>query len=111
MNDELFVRSKENFLVKFCNGFISFIVGLAAFSIFKLIFMIPVNIMTTSDNVDIMQGFSSILVIFSIYLAIKYTKSLNGNGTAKSRNIKRIITIIIGVICLMMSTILLSINR
>jgi hypothetical protein len=86
-------------------------VGLSAFSIIKLIFMIPINFMATPDNAKTMQGLSSLLIIFSIYLAVKYTKKLNANGTKKSRNIKRIVTVVIGFICLMLSTVFLSIYR
>lgn len=85
--------------------------GLSAFSIIKLIFMIPINFMATPDNAKTMQGLSSLLIIFSIYLAVKYTKKLNANGTKKSRNIKRIVTVVIGFICLMLSTVFLSIYR
>jgi hypothetical protein len=84
---------------------------LSAFSIIKLIFMIPINFMATPDNAKTMQGLSSLLIIFSIYLAVKYTKKLNANGTKKSRNIKRIVTVVIGFICLMLSTVFLSIYR
>ena len=85
--------------------------GLSAFSIIKLIFMIPINFMATPDNAKTMQGLSSLLIIFSIYLAVKYTKKLNANGTKKSKNIKRIVTVVIGFICLMLSTVFLSIYR
>ena len=85
--------------------------GLSAFSIIKLIFMIPINFMATPDNAKTMQGLSSLLIIFSIYLAVKYTKKLNANGIKKSRNIKRIVTVVIGFICLMLSTVFLSIYR
>jgi len=67
--------------------------------------------MATPDNAKTMQGLSSLLIIFSIYLAVKYTKKLNANGTKKSRNIKRIVTVVIGFICLMLSTVFLSIYR
>jgi hypothetical protein len=73
--------------------------------------MIPINFMATPDNAKTMQGLSSLLIIFSIYLAVKYTKKLNANGTKKSRNIKRIVTVVIGFICLMLSTVFLSIYR
>ena len=67
--------------------------------------------MATPDNAKTMQGLSSLLIIFSIYLAVKYTKKLNANGIKKSRNIKRIVTVVIGFICLMLSTVFLSIYR
>ena len=67
--------------------------------------------MATPDNAKTMQGLSSLLIIFSIYLAVKYTKKLNANGTKKSRNIKKIVTVVIGFICLMLSTVFLSIYR
>ena len=35
MNDVLLVKPKGHFLVRFLNGFVSFIVGLSAFFIFK----------------------------------------------------------------------------
>jgi hypothetical protein len=73
--------------------------------------MIPINFMATPDNAKTMQGLSSLLIIFSIYLAVKYTKKLNANGTKKSRNIKKIVTVVIGFICLMLSTVFLSIYR
>ncbi|MFM4733612.1 hypothetical protein [Aeromonas salmonicida] len=111
MSDALLSKPKENFLVRFGKGFISFIVGLSAFSVIKLIFMIPINFMATPDNAQAMQGLGSILVILSIYLAVKYTKNLNANGTTKSRNIKRVITVVIGFVCLMISTVFLTMYR
>ena len=67
--------------------------------------------MATPDNAQAMQGLGSILVILSIYLAVKYTKNLNANGTTKSRNIKRVITVVIGFVCLIISTVFITMHR
>lgn len=111
MSDELLVKPKENFLIRFGKVCVSFIVGVSAFSIIKLIFMIPMNLITTPDNAQEMEVSGLALIIFSIFLAVKYTKKLNANGTTKSRNIKRIVTVVIGFVCLMISTVFLAMYR
>jgi len=104
MSNEQIEQSKDNILIRFGYGVISFIVGLSAFYVIKLIFMIPINLMSTPENIDTMKGIGGLLLILAIYLAVKYTKKLNRSGTRKSRNIKRIVTIILGVICMFSTT-------
>lgn len=98
-----------NFFIRGGYGVVSLFVGLSAFSIFKLIFMIPLNLIATPENVDSMQSFSSILIILAIYLAVKYTKKLNITGTRKSRINKRVVTIIAGVISMVIATVVVNI--
>jgi len=98
-----------NFFIRVGYGVVSLFVGLSAFSIFKLIFMIPLNLIVTPENVDSMQSFSSILIILAIYLAVKYTKKLNITGTRKSRINKRVVTIIAGVISMVIATVVVNI--
>ena len=97
---EEFVEPKKNLLVSFGFGVISFIVGLSAFFIIKVIFMIPINIMTTAENIDTMKSVGSLSLLFCVYLSVKYTKTLNVVGTRKIRNIVRIFTFLIGILCL-----------
>ena len=93
-----------NILIKVIHSVMSFVVGISAFFIIKLFFMIPINIVTTTDNLRTMEGLGSILILFSIYLSYKYTKYINGNGTLKSRIVKRVITILLGLLCMIIST-------
>lgn len=98
-----------NFFIRVGYGVVSLFVGLSAFSIFKLIYMIPLNLIATPENVESMQSFSSILIILAIYLAVKYTKKLNITGTRKSRINKRVVTIIAGVISMVIATVVVNI--
>ena len=81
----------------------SFFVGLAAFFVIKLAFMLPLNLMATPKNVELIKGIGALLFLFSIYLAVKFTKKLNMGGTAQSRRNKRALTIISGLIAMMVS--------
>ncbi|MBN4063672.1 hypothetical protein JYT79_02710 [Cardiobacterium sp. AH-315-I02] len=63
--------------------------------------------MTTTENIETMKGVGGLLLILAIYLAVKFTKNLNSNGTRKSRNIKRTITIVAGVISMVLATVIL----
>lgn len=109
MNSDLQDKTNDNIIIRFGNGLISFIVGLSAFSIIKLIFMVPVNLMTTTENIETMKGVGGLLLILAIYLAVKFTKSLNSGGTKKSRNIKRIITIVAGIISMVLATVIIAV--
>ena len=102
-------NSNASIFFRFGMGIVSFIVGLSAFFIFKLVFMIPLNLvaMQTTDesSYDLFKSIGAILVVLAIYLAVKYTKKLNSNGTRKSRNIKRAITIVAGLISMLLTTV------
>lgn len=103
-------QNNENIFIRLGNGLLSLIVGSSAFFVIKLIFIVPLNLMTTPDNAGLMESIGAFLIIFAIYLAVKYTKSLNINGTRKSRNIKRVLTTLLGVVCMFISTMFLAIN-
>lgn len=102
---------KANVAVRFFHALMSFVVGLAAFFVFKALFMVPVNLMTTEKNIDLMQGLGAILFLVSIYLAIRYTKKLNAAGTPKTRLVKRIATLIVGFIAMALSNVALLLGQ
>lgn len=89
----------ENILIRFGNGAISFIVGLFALFVINVTFMTPIRLVTTQSNAGTFQIIQFILFWIAVYLAFKYTKHLNANGTRKSRNIKRTITVLLGFVC------------
>jgi len=111
MSEELSTNTKDNIFTRFGLGVISFIVGLSAFSIMKLLFILPINFIVTLENKGLMESVSAILIIVAIYLAVKFTKKLNRTGTRKSRNIKRIITVVIGIPCMLITTFLLAVSE
>ncbi|WP_163826713.1 hypothetical protein [Proteus vulgaris] len=108
MTDEL-GKTRDSFIVKAWNLVISFIVGLSAFFILRLIILITLNLIATSNNVATMQTIGGIMVVLSIGIAAIYTKILNSSGTLESRKRKKIITVIVGGISLYISTVLLHI--
>lgn len=97
-----------NIFIKFGYGVVSFFVGLSAFFVFKLLFMIPLNLMATPENLDSIKGIGALLIFLAIYLAVKYTKKLNKSGTRKSRIKKRVATIIAGFISMIITTIVVN---
>lgn len=111
MSEELATKTEDNMFIRFGGGVISFIVGLSAFSIIKLVFMLPINFMTTPENAELMKSVGAILLILAIYLAVKFTKNLNRTGTRKSRNIKRIITVALGVVCMIITTVFFALAK
>jgi uncharacterized membrane protein YidH (DUF202 family) len=111
MSDELATKTEDNVFIRFGYGVISFIVGLSAFYIIKLVFMVPINFMATPENAELMESVGAILLILAVYQAVKFTKNLNRTGTRKSRNIKRIITVILGVVCMIITTVLLALAK
>jgi len=111
MNEEILTKPEDNIFIKFGNGVISFIVGLSAFSIIKLVFMLPINFMVTPENAELMESVGALLLILAIYLAVKFTKNLNRTGTRKSRNIKRILTIVIGITCMIITTVFFAVAK
>jgi len=100
ISNEKTESSNNNLLIRVGNGIVSFIVGLSALAVIKLVFMLPLNLMLTPENADTMQTIGFLLIIVAIYLAVKFTKNLNRSGTRKSRNIKRTITIVLGFVCM-----------
>lgn len=110
MSNEQIEQSNDSILIRFGNGVISFIVGLSAFYVIKLIFMIPINMMATPESIDLMKGVGAWLTILAIYLAVKYTKKLNRSGARKTRNIKRIVTIVFGAISMFVTTMFLALT-
>lgn len=110
MTEDVLENNKDSFLIRLANGCVSFVVGLCAFSILKLAFSIPLsvtaNMIATTENIQTFEGIGVVLLLVSVYFAVKYTKHLNRSGTRKSRNIKRIITIILGVTSLFLATVL-----
>lgn len=97
----------RDLLVKVGESSVSLIVGLSAFFTIKLILMIPFNLIVKSEHGNSISSLEFPLLILCIWLAARYTKNLNSNGTFKSRNIKRIVTVIVGFLCSIMSTVLL----
>ena len=104
MTAEQLDNNNDNIFIRFGNGLISFIVGLSAFSVIKLVFMLPISFMVTPENTKLMESVGALLLILAIYLAVKFTKNLNRNGTRKSRNIKRTVTVVIGIVCMLITT-------
>jgi len=98
--------------VEHSNKFVSFIVGLSAFFIFKLLLMIPLNLSLVlfANNMDESQisGLGGLFLVVTIYFAVKYTKRLNKNASRKSRNIKRVLTIVVGFFSMLISTVILN---
>lgn len=111
MSEELATKTEDNMFIRFGYGVISFVVGLSAFSIIKLAFMLPINFMATPESAELMEGVGAISLILAIYLAVKFTKNLNRTGTRKSRNIKRIITVVLGVVCMIIATVFLEVAK
>lgn len=111
MSEELLTKTEDNIFIRFGYGVISFIVGLSAFSVIKLVFMLPINFMATPENAELMKSVGAILLILAIYLAVKFTKKLNRSGTRKSRNIKRIITIVLGIACMIITTVFFAVAK
>jgi hypothetical protein len=111
MNEEVLTKTEGNVFIKFGNGVISFIVGLSAFSIIKLVFMLPINFMVTPENAELMESVGALLLILAIYLAVKFTKNLNRSGTRKSRNIKRTLTVVIGMACMLITTVFFAVSK
>jgi len=105
------VKEQSNIFFQFGSRVISFIVGLSAFYTIKLVFLIPFNLMITPDNIEKMKDYGVFLIILSIYLAVNYTKKLNKNKNKKSRIIRRVMTIIIGFICMVVSTAFITISK
>ena len=97
-----------NIFIKFGYGLVSFFVGLSAFFVFKLLFMIPLNLMATPENLDSIKGIGALLLFLSIYIAVKCTKKLNKSGTRKSRIKKRVATIIAGFISMIITTFIVN---
>lgn len=97
-----------NIFTRFGYGVVSFFVGLSAFFVFKLLFMIPLNLMATPENLDSIKGIGALLIFLAIYLAVKYTKKLNKSGNRKSRIKKRIATIVAGFISMIITTIVVN---
>jgi len=100
---------EDTWVMKIVRVFVSIIVGFFAFSIFKLIIPIIISISLrilfigtsnttitiTNDNYEMLK--ISIL-IFSLYLTVKYVKYINAKESRKERNIFRIGTILFGFI-------------
>lgn len=67
-------------IIRLANGVVSFIVGLSAFFVIKLILMIPTNTYIayelTEQNRGLAESAGAVVVVFSIYLSIKFTKKL-----------------------------------
>jgi hypothetical protein len=104
INSEKIEYQFVNVFIKFGYGIVSFIVGLSAFFVFKLIAMILmiltilITTRPTPENLTLMKGIDVLFFFLTAYLAIKYTKKLNKSGVRKSRIIKRIATVIVGCI-------------
>jgi len=94
----------DNIFAKIAGGFISFIVGFFAFFIFKLIFMIPLNIFANAQNYELMKGLGALVIIFCIYLAVKYTKYINRRAEKHKRILLRVLTIVFGFFSALITT-------
>jgi hypothetical protein len=101
-------------IIRLANGVVLFIVGLSAFFVIKLILMIPTNIYIAYELTDqsrvLAESTGAVVVVFSIYLSIKFTKKINRSDTRKNRNILRIVTVILGFICMFLTTAFLVIS-
>ncbi len=96
-------------LIAFVNGTISFIVGVCAFTIIKIIislFFIAL-VMHNVLKPETYDSISPFLVLLSIYFAVVITKKLNKLKQQKIRIILRILIIVIGFI----SGVMLGINN
>lgn len=107
MNDKFDLKPKNNSVVRLVGMAISFFVGLSAFFVLRLIIIAISNLMATPTNVGTVQSLGSIFLILSIGIAAVYTKILNSSNPAENRNKKRIITVILGVICFCVSIVIL----
>lgn len=103
--------SRKSVVSRIWHSVVSFIIGLSAFFIFKLLVMIPLNLFTTVRNRDLMEGVGALLFIFCIYLAIKYTKYLNTQQSTKGLVIKKVITVVVGIFAMIFSTVILALSR
>ena len=106
MNNE---SSKDNFGTKLGRMVVSFLVFLSVFFIIKLLIIIALRFFVTPDNVMTIQSIGTIFLLLSIGIAAVYTKILNRSGTEEGRNKKRIITMALGIVCLLVSTVILQI--
>ena len=104
---------KAGILVRIGCGFTSFLVGLAAFFVLKLIFMVFVNLLAFAmlENKINFELVNFGFILLSIYGAFKYTKKLNKSGTKKSRIKKRILTMFFGFISMIISTTAVFLSR
>jgi len=91
------------------NKLISFIVGIFAFTIIKVIFSLCLMLLVNQNviSVDTYEAISFLFILISIYLAVKVVEAVNGMERLKVRIIFRIAIIIIGFI----SGVLLGINN
>ena len=94
---------RANIVVRLFHAFVSFVVGLAAFFVIKALFMLPLNLMATERNIDLIKGLGALLFLVSVFLAVRYTKKLNRSGTPKGRLVKRILTLIAGFVAMALS--------
>lgn len=91
---------------------ISFGVGLAAFFNYKLLLMIPMNLLlAATKNTSLLEGISSLLIIACIYLAYKSTQRINALPTRKERKTKRIKTVIFGCASAVLTTTVLAVSN
>lgn len=99
------------------NVFMSLFIGMFAFSIIKILYSIgffavvfivgivasfmdgPMNL--DSSDLKLLNDIELLLIIPALFNTITYVKKLNRTGTRKSRNIKRVLIIVIGFICAM----------
>ncbi len=96
-------------LIDFGNAVISFVVGIFAFTIIKVVFSFLLIMLVKIGllSIDIYEKYSFIFVFVSIYFAVLAIKKLNTFKTKKTRVILRILIVIIGFI----SGVLLGINN
>lgn len=106
-------KKLSNKQISYLSGFISkamsFIVGMFAFTIIKVVFSFCLIALVNQNviTVDTYESYGFLFILISIYLAVKSIKALNEIEQTKTRVILRIVIIIIGLI----SGVLLGINN
>jgi len=121
METQLSDQNNNNILIRFGNGIISFVVGVSAFFVIKLVLMIPFNIIVAQQNIERNPGnmleewrldefetnvtiMGFVVILACIYFSTKYSQKLNRVETRKTRNIMRAITIAFGLVCMIISS-------
>lgn len=97
---------RDGIIKKIIHAALSLIVGISTFFILKLIFMIPLNLAVNPRHAE---SLGAILVIVSVYLAIKFTKFVNRK--TKERTKWRIATIAAGFLSMIASNLILIISK
>jgi hypothetical protein len=98
--------SQNGVFLRIAQGGLSFIVGLSAFGIIKLLFQAPIYLMIIQGHLQTVQTLQLPLLFLCIFLAYLCTKKINKIKSVKSRNITRVATIALGIISIIVFPIL-----